>query len=294
MIAAAGLLTYAALLLAAGAPALARSAWPDRAPRLGIAAWLALPAAVITSVVLGGTALMVPTEGVSGGIAWLLKACQMALRAQYAQPGGAALAAAGGLLAVTMYVAIGTTVGALSGYHGGVVDGALSRLTDVVLSFPPLIIILFAVSVFGRPSLANVIVVLGLLGWPLVSRLVRGQFLALRGLEFVLAARATGASDARVVAAHLLPNAMAPVLVAATFGTANAILIEAALSFLGLGVQPPTPSWGNMLTDAQSLTILQQMPWLWVPPGCMILVAVLAINFVGDGLRDALDPSLRL
>ena len=199
-----------------------------------------------------------------------------------------------GLLAVTMYVAIGTTVGALSGYHGGVVDGALSRLTDVVLSFPPLIIILFAVSVFGRPSLANVIVVLGLLGWPLVSRLVRGQFLALRGLEFVLAARATGASDARVVAAHLLPNAMAPVLVAATFGTANAILIEAALSFLGLGVQPPTPSWGNMLTDAQSLTILQQMPWLWVPPGCMILVAVLAINFVGDGLRDALDPSLRL
>jgi len=136
--------------------------------------------------------------------------------------------------------------------------------------------------------------VLGLLGWPLVSRLVRGQFLALRGLEFVLAAQATGASDARVVAAHLLPNAMAPVLVAATFGTANAILIEAALSFLGLGVQPPTPSWGNMLTDAQSLTILQQMPWLWVPPGCMILVAVLAINFVGDGLRDALDPSLRL
>jgi len=199
-----------------------------------------------------------------------------------------------GFLAVGMWVVIGTTIGALAGYHGGVVDTVLSRVTDVVLSFPPLIIILFAVSVFGRPSLANVIVVLGVLGWPLVARLVRGQFLALRGLEFVQAAQATGASDARVVTLHLLPNAMAPVLVSATFGTASAIITEATLSFLGMGVQPPTPSWGNMLTDAQSLTVLERMPWLWVPPGCMILIAVLAINFVGDGLRDALDPSLRL
>ncbi|HLJ62169.1 MAG TPA: oligopeptide ABC transporter permease [bacterium] len=199
-----------------------------------------------------------------------------------------------GLLAVAIYVVLGTVVGALAGYHGGAVDTVLSRLTDVVLSFPPLIIILFAVSIFGRPSLANIIIVLGALGWPIVSRLVRGQFLGLRGLEFVQAARATGGSDARVVAHHLLPNAMAPVLVAATFGTANAILTEASLSFLGLGVQPPTPSWGNMLTDAQSLTVLERMPWLWVPPGIMILIAVLAINFVGDGLRDALDPSLRL
>lgn len=199
-----------------------------------------------------------------------------------------------GLLAVTMYVLIGTTIGSVAGYRGGLTDAMLSRLIDVVLSFPPLIIILFAVSVFGRPSLWNVIIVLGLLGWPLVARLVRGQFLSLRGLEFVQAARATGASDVRVVAHHLLPNAMAPVLVAATFGTANAILVEAALSFLGMGVQPPTPSWGNMLTDAQSLTVLERMPWLWVPPGIMILISVLAINFVGDGMRDALDPSLTL
>jgi peptide/nickel transport system permease protein len=165
---------------------------------------------------------------------------------------------------------------------------------DVMLSFPPLIIILFAVSVFGKPSLTNVIVVLGLLGWPAVARLVRGQILSLRESEFVQAAHAIGALDAAVVVRHLIPNAMAPVLVAATFGTANAILVEAALSFLGLGVQPPTPSWGNMLTDAQSLTILEQMPWLWLPPGFMILISVLTINFVGDGLRDALDPSLRL
>lgn len=199
-----------------------------------------------------------------------------------------------GLLAVSMYAAIGTAVGALAGYHGGVSDVLLSRLMDVVLSFPPLIIILFAVSVFGKPSLWNVIIVLGLLGWPGVARLVRGQLLALRDQEFVQAARASGASDARVIERHLLPNAMAPVLVAATFGTANAILVEAALSFLGMGVQPPTASWGNMLTDAQSLTVLERMSWLWVPPGFMILISVLAINFVGDGLRDALDPSLKL
>ncbi len=199
-----------------------------------------------------------------------------------------------GLLAVGIYVLIGTTVGAVAGHFGGTVDLVLSRAMDIVLSFPPLIIILFAVSVFGRPSLWNVIIVLGLLGWPAVARLVRGQILALRSLEFVQAASAIGASDFRVVTRHLLPNALAPVLVAATFGTANAILVEAALSFLGLGVQPPTPSWGNMLTDAQSLTVLERMPWLWVPPGFMILISVLAINFVGDGLRDALDPSLKL
>jgi len=199
-----------------------------------------------------------------------------------------------GLLAVAMYVVIGTAIGAAAAYYGGGIDLVLSRIMDVMLSFPPLIIILFAVTVFGRPSIWNVIIVLGLLGWPSLARLVRGQFLALRDLEFVLAARATGASDARVVIRHMLPNALAPVLVAATFGMANAILVEAALSFLGMGVQPPTPSWGNMLTDAQSLTVLERMPWLWVPPGFMILISVLSISFVGDGLRDALDPSLKL
>lgn len=199
-----------------------------------------------------------------------------------------------GVLAPAMYVLIGTTVGAAAGYYGRKVDLVLSRAMDIILSFPPLIIILFAVSVFGRPSLWNLIIVLGALGWPAVARLVRGQFLALREVEFVQAARAMGVSDARLVVRHVLPNAAAPILVAATFGAANAILVEAALSFLGLGVQPPTPSWGNMLTDAQSLTVLESMPWLWVPPGLMILISVLSINFVGDGLRDALDPSLKL
>jgi peptide/nickel transport system permease protein len=133
---------------------------------------------------------------------------------------------------------------------------------------------------------------IGLLGWPPIARLLRGQMLSLRSTEFVVGARAIGCSDRRLIFRHLLPNAMAPVLVAATFGIAYAILIEAGLSFLGLGVQPPTPSWGNMLTDAQSLTVLESMPWLWLPPGLMIALSVLSINFIGDGLRDALDPYL--
>ncbi|MGH2560148.1 MAG: ABC transporter permease, partial [Thermomicrobiales bacterium] len=131
-----------------------------------------------------------------------------------------------------------------------------------------------------------------LLGWPPIARLLRGELLSLREREFILAARSIGSPPASLIFRHLLPNAMAPVIVAATFGIAYAILIEAGLSFLGLGVQPPTPSWGNMLNEAQSLTILEDMPWLWLPPGAMIALAVLSINFIGDGLRDALDPYL--
>jgi peptide/nickel transport system permease protein len=135
-------------------------------------------------------------------------------------------------------------------------------------------------------------IVIGLLGWPPIARIVRGLFLTLREREFILAGRTIGASNSRLIFRHILPNALAPVIVAATFGMASAILLEAGLSFLGLGVQPPTPSWGNMLTDAQSLTVLESMPWLWIPPGIAIALAVLAINFIGDGLRDALDPYL--
>jgi len=134
--------------------------------------------------------------------------------------------------------------------------------------------------------------VIGLLGWPPIARIVRALFLSLREREFILAGRTIGASNSRLIFRHMLPNAIAPVIVAATLGMASAILLEAGLSFLGLGVQPPTPSWGNMLTDAQSLTVLESMPWLWIPPGVMIALAVLSINFIGDGLRDALDPYL--
>ncbi len=194
-----------------------------------------------------------------------------------------------GLVAVAIYTVIGVVLGAMAGYFGGWVDSLLMRAADIVLSFPSLIVIITIVSILG-PSIYNVMLVIGLLGWPPIARIVRSLFLSLREREFVLAARTVGASDSRIIYRHVLPNALAPVIVAATFGMANAILLEASLSFLGLGVQPPTPSWGNMLTDAQSISVLDSMPWLWVPPGIMIALAVLSINFIGDGLRDALDP----
>jgi peptide/nickel transport system permease protein len=197
-----------------------------------------------------------------------------------------------GLVAVSIYTAIGIALGALAGFCGGWIDSLVMRLADVFLSFPSLIIIITLASVLG-PSIYNVMIAIGVLGWPPIARLLRGEFLSLREREYVLGARASGCGNARLVFRHLLPNAMAPVIVAATFGIAYAILIEAGLSFLGLGVQPPTPSWGNMLTDAQSLTVLESMPWLWLPPGIMIALAVLSINFIGDGLRDALDPYLQ-
>ena len=194
-----------------------------------------------------------------------------------------------GLIAVLIYTVLGTTLGAISGYYGGWVDTVIMRFTDIVMTFPALIIIITVVALVG-PSLYNIMAVMGLLSWPGICRLVRGQILSLRGKEFVTASRAMGASDAYIILNHLLPNVIGPITVAATFGIASAILTEASLSFLGLGVPPPQPSWGQMLTDAQKLTILSEMPWLWVPPGLMVSLTVLCVNFVGDGLRDALDP----
>jgi len=194
-----------------------------------------------------------------------------------------------GLVAVSIYVSIGIVLGGLAGYYGGWVDSVIMRVADMVLSFPSLIIIIVMVSLLG-PSIYNVMLVIGALGWPPIARLVRGNFLSLRQQEFVVAAQAGGAKHRRIIFRHVLPNALAPVIVAASFGMAQAILLEAGLSFLGLGVQPPTPSWGNMLSDAQSVLVLRNMPWLWLPPGIMIAITVLSVNFIGDGLRDALDP----
>ena len=132
--------------------------------------------------------------------------------------------------------------------------------------------------------------ILGVLGWPPIARIVRGTFLSLREMEFIAAARVTGASPSRIIFRHLLPNAVAPVIVATSYGTASAIVLEAGLSFLGLGVQPPMASWGNLLHAAQSISVLESMPWLWIPPGVLVAVTVLSLNFIGDGLRDALDP----
>ena len=195
-----------------------------------------------------------------------------------------------GLIAVTIYESIAIVLGSLAGYYGGKIDWFIMRVVDVVMTFPTLIIIIFLVAILG-PGLQNTIVAIAVLGWTGPTRLVRGQILSLRESDYVLAARSLGAKDRRIIRRHVLPGVVAPLVVHATFGVASAILLEAALSFLGLGILPPAASWGNMMTAAQELVILEQMPWLWLPPGIAIMLAVLSINFVGDGLRDALDAT---
>ncbi|MBI2755636.1 MAG: ABC transporter permease [Chloroflexi bacterium] len=198
-----------------------------------------------------------------------------------------------GLVAAVMATSIGLVLGSISGHYGGWVDAVIMRTTDVFLAFPSLMVIITVVALVG-PSMGTIILGIGLFNWPTACRIVRGLALSLREQDFILAARALGSPEGRIVARHLIPSVLSPLTVTATFAVAQAILTEAALSFLGLGVRPPQASWGNMLNEAQSLTILESMPWLWLPPGVAIAVTVLAINFIGDGLRDALDPRQRL
>ena len=198
-----------------------------------------------------------------------------------------------GLIAVSISILIALLLGSLAGYYGGLVDMIIMRITDIMMVFPVLILIMTVVAILG-PSIYNVMIVIGFLGWPSSARLVRGQILSVREWDFVMAARSLGVQDRNIMFKHILPHVLAPLLVAATFGVAGAILTEAGLSYLGLGVLPPTPSWGNMLNGAQSIYILERHWWIWLPPGMAILLTVLAINFVGDGLRDAFDPRMTL
>jgi peptide/nickel transport system permease protein len=198
-----------------------------------------------------------------------------------------------GLASVAIATLIGVVLGSLAGFLRGRVDSAIMRFTDIILCFPTLLVILSVVTITG-PSQTNVILVIGGFSWPGIARLVRGQFLSLRELDYIQAARAIGASNRSIITRHLMPNVVAPVSVAVTLSLAGAILTEAGLSFLGLSVQVPTPTWGNMLFGATSISLIENNWWLWLPPGLMIAVAVLAINFVGDGLRDALDPRMRI
>jgi peptide/nickel transport system permease protein len=194
-----------------------------------------------------------------------------------------------GLSVALISATIGTLLGALAGYAGGHVDNVVMRFTDAVMAFPVLFL-LITVAVVAGPSVVNVIVVIGLVSWPRICRIVRAEFLRLRDAEFVVAARSLGASDARIAVLHLIPNSVASITVNITLDIARAILLEASLSFLGVGVPQPTATWGNMLHEAMSLTVVRGMPWLWLAPGICILLTVLSLNFAGDGMRDALDP----
>jgi peptide/nickel transport system permease protein len=195
-----------------------------------------------------------------------------------------------GLVVVSIAAAIGTALGLLSGYYGGAVDITIMRLVEIFVAFPFLILVVAVIAVLG-PSLYNVMLVLGLVSWPLYARLVRSEVLAIREFPYIEAARAIGAGKARIMFRHVLPNCLSSVLVTAAMSMAGAILSTAALGFLGLGVQPPTPEWGMMLNEARKF--LRQYPWEIFYPGVAIMLVVLALNFLGDGLRDALDPHLR-
>ncbi len=202
---------------------------------------------------------------------------------------GGRVSLAVGFAAATISTIIGVILGSISGYYRGMTDHVIMRFTDVVMTFPRVVIILTAAIYIGQ-SIASVIFLIGIFSWPGITRLVRGQVLSLREQQFVLASRALGTHNRRIIITHILPNVVAPLLASVTFAVNGAILLEAGLSFLGVGIPLPTPSWGNMLETARSLDVLQDGLWIWAPPAVMILLTVLSINFIGDGLRDAIDP----
>jgi peptide/nickel transport system permease protein len=203
---------------------------------------------------------------------------------------GGRISIAIGILAALIGTGVGSVVGAVAGYRGGRLDNVLMRATDVAHSIPtlPLLIVLGSYTQAAFTSLALII---GLLSWMATARVVRGEVLSIREMPYIEAARGIGASSRRVIGRHILPNAIGPIIVGATLAVGNAIVLESSLSFLGLGVQPPTPTWGNLLMDAQAT--MASKPWLTIFPGLAILIVVLAVNFLGDGLQDALDPKTR-
>ena len=206
---------------------------------------------------------------------------------------GARVSLSVGLVAVGIYTSIALVLGSVAGYVGGHVDNAIMRFTDIIMCFPTFLLIITVAAVLP-PNIFNIMIIIGIFGWPGMTRLIRGQFLSLRSQDFVTAAVAIGVPTRRIIFRHILPNVVGPVVVAATLGLAGAILTESSLSFLGLGVQQPTPSWGQTLTNAMQLPILENLPWRWLPSAVAIAFAVLSMNFFGDALRDAFDPRMNL
>lgn len=194
-----------------------------------------------------------------------------------------------GVSATVIQILLGTLLGTISGYYGGTVDMVLSRIADAIMCFPFFVIAMSVVAALG-PGTVKLVVMIGLLMWPKLFRIVRTEVQTLKESDFIIAAKAMGLTSWEIIRKHLIPNTISPVLVSATLSVAQGIILEAALSFLSLGVQPPLASWGNMLADAQSMSILSRNWWMWMPAGLMVTITVMSINFIGEGLRDALDP----
>ncbi len=196
-----------------------------------------------------------------------------------------------GIVSTVISVSIGVILGAVAGYSGSIVDSVIMRIVDIFMCFPFFLIAVVIAGILG-PSIWNLMFISGILNWPRMARIVRADVLSLKHYDFIEASRALGLNSAKIIYKHIIPNTLAPIIVYATLGIARGILTEAGLSFLGLGVKQPVPSWGNMLSAAQNFTTLTTYWWMWIPPGLMVLMTILSINFLGDGLRDALDPKI--
>ncbi len=206
---------------------------------------------------------------------------------------GGRISIAVGVISMLLQMAIGVTLGVVAGYFGGLADKVIMRFVDIIMCFPFFVIAIALAAVIGG-SMTNLVLIIGMLMWPGIARIVRGEVLVIKENEFIMAAKALGMNSKEIVIQHVLPNIISPVLVASTLSVANGVLMEATLSFLGLGVNPPAPSWGNMLVAAQNMSVLKNQWWMWIPAGMAVVLMVLAINFLGDGLRDALDAKSKL
>lgn len=198
-----------------------------------------------------------------------------------------------GFFSTAVSILIGVPLGLIAGYFRGVAEAIIMRLSDIFMSFPSIVLILVAVAIVG-PSMWSVSIIIGILGWTSFARIVYSKVLTVAQMDYVESAKAIGSSQLTILGKYILPNSLAPILITATFRVANAILMESSMSFLGMGVQPPAASWGNVIYEAQSIAILSSKQWIWVPAGVAILVTVLSINFLGDGVRDALDPKVNI
>ena len=206
---------------------------------------------------------------------------------------GGRISIAVGVISILLQMVIGVTLGTAAGYFGGIVDKVVMRFVDVIMCFPFFVIAIALAAVLGG-SMTNLVLIIGMLMWPGIARIVRGEVLVIKENEYIMGARALGLNSWEIIMHHIFPNVISSILVASTLSVANGILMEATLSFLGLGVNPPAPSWGNMLVAAQNMSVLKHQWWMWIPAGAAVVLMVLAVNFLGDGLRDALDAKTKM